>query len=204
MEIRYCDILRDLHVALDEIIIGDAQDDDFAADMDTELRQAVNTAVEQLLAELDDIHIDLKHDTSMTVTASNGVSTIPVPSDMLRFISMKFNSWPAELRELTDPYSDKARMQACEFTRGTKWKPVAIMTTGASSNKTITVYSTDQSDTLTSFVYVPTPVITNTEVTCALRSEAKKAVMYRAAGIFLETHREADGAAKYYELSKVL
>ncbi len=203
MEIKYCDILRDLHVALDEIIIGDAQDDDFAADMDTELRQAVNTAVEQLLAELDDIHIDLKHDTSMTVTTTNNISTIPVPADLLRFVSMKFSSWKGELRELTDPYSDKAKMQACEFTRGTIWKPVAIMTTGASS-KILTVYSIGTGDTLGSFVYVPLPIVSNTNVTCALRDEAMKAVIYRAAGIFLETHGEADRAAKYYELSKAI
>lgn len=203
MTIEYCDILRDLHVALDEIIIGDAQDDDFATDMDTELRQAVNTAVEQLLGELDESHIDLTNDTTVTATAGTGTHVITVPTNLLRFVAMRFNSWGSELRELTAPDSDKAKMQGCEFTRGTKWKPVAIMTTGA-SGKIIDVYGTVTGDTVTRFAYVPMPTVTNTTVTCALKSETLKCVMYRAAGIYLETHREGEAANKYYDLSRLI
>lgn len=203
MTIQYCDILRDLHVALDEIIISDAQDDDFATDMDTELTQAVNTAVEQLLSELDESHINVKNDTTVTATAGTGTHEIQVPSDMLRFIGIRFNSWGSELRELTPPDSDKAKMQGCEYTRGTKWKPVAIMTTGA-SGKVIQVYGTVTGDTVTRFAYIPIPTVTNTDNTNALRDEALKNVMYRAAGIYLETHREGEAANKYYELSRLI
>lgn len=201
MTIEYCDILRDLHVALDEIIIGDAQNDDFATDMDTELTQAVNSAVEQLLNELDESHIDLKDDPSVTATAGTGTHRITIPSDMLRFVAVSFRSWGSELRELTPPDSDKAKMQRCAWTMGTKYKPVAIMTTSGTT-KILQVYGTSANEPVTRFLYVPMPAYTNTSVTCALREEARKCILYRAAGIYLETHREPDAAEKYYELSR--
>ncbi len=208
MRIEYCDILRDLHIALDEVTGSDAKEDDFATDMDTELRQAVNSAVEQLLVEVGEDLIDMKQDLSATVTKPAGDDTIIVadvvlPSDYMRLSSIRFTSWPLPLTVITEPSSDRGKMQSCKWTRGTTDKPVILPATSSAGSKIFKVYSIQRSDSLTDFAYVPKPVKNNAYLTCALHDEAYKAIMYRAAAIFLDTHRE-EAASKYYELSKVI
>ena len=211
MRIDYCDILRDIHIALDEVTGADAKEDDFATDMDTELRQAVNSAIEQLLGEVSDDLIDMKQGTSQTVTKASGtgevVASVPLPNDYLRLSSISFTSWPMSLTEVTEPGSEKAKMQACQWTRGTIYKPVVIPVTTAPTSgtpaKILKVYSVLSTDSLTDFAYVPKPSYNNAYVECALHSEVRKAIVYRAAAIFLDTHRE-EASSKYYELSKVV
>ncbi len=205
MRIEYCDILRDLHIALDEVTGSDAKDDDFATDTDTELRQAVKTAIEQLLGEVPDDLIDLAQGTSASKTfhAADNSCDIELPTNYLRFSSLRFSSWSVTLFTLTPPDSDKAKMQACKWTRGSKNKPVAIPTTKG-AKKILSVFTVNNgSDAIDLFAYVPKPTYYNAYVECALHDEVYKVIVYRAAAIFLDTHRE-EAANKYYELSKVV
>lgn len=205
MRIEYCDILRDLHIALDEVTGSDAKEDDFATDTDTELRQAVKSAIEQLLGEVPDDLIDLAEGNSQPVTfnGSDNSCSIPIPTNYMRFSSLQFNSWKGALHDLTDPASDKAKMQRCKWTRGSIDKPVAILSTSG-GNKVLLVYTVaGKEDALLRFSYVPKPEYQNAYVECGLHDEVYKVIVYRAAAIFLDTHRE-EAASKYYELSKVV
>jgi hypothetical protein len=205
MKIQYCDIIKDIRISLDEIVGSDAKDDDFATDVDTELRQAVKSAIEQLLMERSVDQIDVKQGassvnvTKVSITASIADALVDVPTDLLRFVSMRFSGWGRYLFDLTDQQSDKAKMQGCKYVRGTKDKPVAILITSASGTKCINVCGAE--GTLTDFSYVDKPTTDAESITCSLHDVVYKNIIYRAAAIFLDTHR-VQQSQLYYALSK--
>lgn len=201
MEIAYCDILRDIHTALDEITPADDNADDFTTDMDTELRQAVNSAVEQLLVETGEHLLTLSNGNgSSVVTEASGSCTVTLPDDFLRFFELRFSGWRNGLRTLTEPGTRESDMQQSAWTCGSKEKPVAIPTVGTDGKRLLRVWGADGE--LTLLAYLKKPTYTTDKLTAPIRDEMYKLIVYRAAGIYLDTHREGDGADRYYELSK--
>lgn len=159
---------------------------------------------------------------------TDGHGSLIVPEDFSRLGELKLKSWSQTLRHLLDPDSDGARMQACRWTRGTPQKPAALLSTDASGNRIILYwtagrYQYPNGEAMTQvydhkiekFTYIPLPRIeeektvqdgttTTTEyLIIALTDDCEKPLLYRAAGIFMESKKESALADRMYNLSKL-
>ena len=156
---------------------------------------------------------------------TDGHGTLVVPSDFYRLGELKLRSWSQTLRTLIDPDSPSALMQASRWTRGTPQKPVAILSTDAQGNRIIMYWSAGRysypngdamrqvyDHKIETFTYLPTPRFetvnveggTSTEyLVIPLTSSCERALLYRAAGIYMEAKKESALADRLYGLSKI-
>lgn len=130
MQINIQDMIIKVRIAIDEQVPVDTESD-FTERLDEEIRHALRTACIQLCDELPQ---DMLLPTTLAdadivihVTNSDGTGMISVPKNFLRLVKFKLNSWVQSVRQLTDPLSNEARMQASSWTRGTPEKPKAML-----------------------------------------------------------------------------
>ena len=148
MQVEVDDLIEKVRIALDDILPDpETTTDSFAADVDTEIEQALLQAAEEVImnapAELleptvyvsagstdSDCHaLDDEHD--------DGRGYFILPKEFLRLLEFQLVGWPGILTELVAPGTDEARMQRSKWSWGSPEKPKAML-----SYKTITVTST--------------------------------------------------------------
>lgn len=198
MTITKTDIVGKIRTAIDDIVPAAA--DSFTNDTDKELWQATYHAVQSLLEELPLRLLLPKASSASAVATSDGGSTITLDSDFLKFVEVRLNTWKGTLSELMDPDSEEARRQRSPWSRGTAEKPKAMLDYSASGALTLYCWPTG---TRTILNYIPkaSKNVADTEISCAIRDEAERYIIYRAASIFFEGKKETDLASKFAALT---
>ena len=219
MTIYKADITGKIRKAIDDIM--PSASDSFTANTDAELWQATQHAVEQLLLELP---LEMMDHSSMLPLASgahtqnaDGSGYVKVADGFLRFVSMKLSTWLSPVYVLIEPGSDEEMRQRTRWGRGTPEKPRVMLDSDASGNTVLRYWTAGKSGTPPQYVhtveqlnYIPMPTVTDAvidqtthqvttdaHITCALKSVAEKAVIYRAASIFFEGKKEPETADKF-------
>lgn len=147
------DLVMGMRIALDEVEHDDLNDI-FTNNTDEEMKQAIETAAQQLLltapAQM------LLPQRVMTSLNENGVQDydaiqtqfadghgcLVIPDDWLRLVALRLKSWPSSLVALMDPGSKEAQMQASRWTRGTPQKPKGMITVSPTTGKRVLMYWT--------------------------------------------------------------
>jgi len=206
MTLNIKDTVEKIRTAIDDV--KGTLDDDFASDVDAELTQALRHSVESLLMELPPLLVipSVCKPSSSTPAWSREQGTmgdgwIVLPDDFLRFLDMKVGGWKGTLYELIDAGSDEEKRQRSKWSRGTDTKPKAMLDTDASGQRIVRYWPGSASKELEHLSYVPTWSEADGKITCALRAETEKNIIYRAASIFLEGKKEHDTAEHFKTLS---
>lgn len=182
--------------------------DSFKSDVDAEIAQALLHATEQLSVELP---LSMLKPSKATIgngdgewrntdnSSTNGSGAITLGDTFLRFAGMLGSGWNGMLYELMEPASDEEKRQRSTWSRGSKSKPKATLESDASGNKVLRYWP--YTATIIQLNYIQRPTESSGSITCDLKSECEKYVIYRAAAIFLEGKKESDTAAKFFALS---
>lgn len=221
-----------VRIAIDEIVT-DGFDDDFTIDADTEIRQALQYAMNQLLDEVSlesltpvdlcDVVGDMD---SVHEKFVDGSGQILLPNNFLRLVSFKLRSWRLPVHEVLDPMSDEYKRQASVWGRGSCHKPrvvvmpsvggylrliywtagrrsVPVTAVGALPSPSSSTYYDHEIDHLQ---YIPSIMIDDeaTTVESSLNGACEMLLVYRAAGIFLEGKKEGALAQRMYALSSII
>jgi len=213
-------LIEKVRIALDEILPED-EADGFTANADTEIAQALQTAIMQLSKEASPDMLEpkvLKGDlTPAQVKNDDGTGYIILPPDFLRLMELKLTSWSSSVWELMDPTSDEARRQASRWGRGTPQKPKAMESQDRAGNKILRYWTAGRfanndgrevkaiyDHRIETFAYIGTPELSSdgSVIDCNLKDEAERSIIYRAAGIYLESKKEAELADRMYALSR--
>ena len=206
MTINIKETIDEIRTAIDDI--RGTVDDDFSTDTDAELKQALLHSVESLLMELPPTLIEPHAITNLTTTpawsrheGSNGDGYIVLPTDFLRFLDIKIKDWDARVYELIESGSNEEKMQRSRWGQGTKEKPKAMLDTDNNGKRIVRYWPGDKNMELDLLTYVPVASESGNQITCALRNETKKNIIYRAASIFLEGKKEDGLADRFKQLS---
>lgn len=227
MEVLINDLVKDMRIALDEVK-HDELNDIIADDSDEEMKQAIETAAQQLLLQAPPQMLQPKRVVASLNTEgaqdydaiqtqyTDGHGSLVIPDDWLRLVELKLKSWPTTLRTLMDPGSKEAQMQASLWTRGTPQKPKGMLTVSPTTGKRVLMYWTagryeanhapagsvyDHEVEL--FTYVPYQKVESGKLIIALTDECRKYLIYRAISIFLVSKKENDLADRYNSLSQI-
>lgn len=153
MEVLMSDLVKEMRIAMDEVI-HDEVNDIITDDSDTEMKQAIETAAQQLLMQApaqmllpERVVVSLnetgKQDYDAIQTQyTDGHGCLVIPDDWLRLVSLKLKSWSSSLTSLMDPDSKEAQMQASRWTRGTPQKPRGMIATSPVTGKRVLMYWT--------------------------------------------------------------
>lgn len=153
MEALMSDLVKAMRLAMDEVK-HDEDNDIFADDSDEEMRQATETAAQQLLLQApaqmllpQRVVVSLNNTGGQDYDAiqtqyTDGHGSLVIPDDWLRLVALKLKSWPITLTSLMEPESKEAQMQACLWTRGTPQKPRGMITTSPVTGKRVLMYWT--------------------------------------------------------------
>lgn len=153
MEALMSDLVKEMRIAMDEVK-HDEDNDIFADDSDEEMKQAIETAAQQLLMQApaqmllpERVVVSLnetgKQDYDAIQTQyTDGHGCLVIPDDWLRLVVLKLKSWSSSLTSLMDPDSKEAKMQASRWTRGTPQKPRGMITTSPVTGKRVLMYWT--------------------------------------------------------------
>lgn len=153
MEALMSDLVKEMRIAMDEVK-HDEDNDIFADDSDEEMKQAIETAGQQLLLQApaqmllpERVVVSLnetgKQDYDAIQTQyTDGHGCLVIPDDWLRLVVLKLKSWSSSLTSLMDPDSKEAQMQASRWTRGTPQKPRGMITTSPVTGKRVLMYWT--------------------------------------------------------------
>lgn len=153
MEALMSDLVKAMRIAMDEVK-HDEDNDIFADDSDEEMRQAIETAAQQLLLQApaqmllpQRVVVSLNNTGGQDYDAiqtqyTDGHGSLVIPDDWLRLVALKLKSWPMTLTSLMEPESKEAQMQACLWTRGTPQKPRGMITTSPVTGKRVLMYWT--------------------------------------------------------------
>lgn len=206
MEIDISKAIGKVRTAIDDI--KGTLDDDFATDVDTEIRQALRHSVESLLMELPPALVtpSVCKPTSSTPSWSRSTGTmgdgmIVLPDDFLRFLDIQVKGWKGALYELMEAGSEEERRQRSPWSRGSNSKPKAMLDTDIDGKRTIHYWPGSENAELVRLSYVPMWSEADDKISCSLRGEVEKNVIYRAASIFLEGKKEHDAAEHFKQLS---
>ena len=132
----------------------DEQNDVFADDTDEEMKQAIETAAQQLLLQappqmlqpkrvVASLNESGKQDYDAIQTQyTDGHGSLVIPDDWLRLVELRLKSWSSSLVALMDPGSKEAQMQASRWTRGTPQKPKGMITVSPTTGKRVLMYWT--------------------------------------------------------------
>lgn len=153
MEALMSDLVKEMRIAMDEVK-HDEDNDIFADDSDEEMKQAIETAGQQLLLQApaqmllpERVSVSLnetgKQDYDAIQTQyTDGHGCLVIPDDWLRLVVLKLKSWSSSLTSLMDPDSKEAQMQASRWTRGTPQKPRGMIATSPVTGKRVLMYWT--------------------------------------------------------------
>ena len=213
-------LIEKVRTALDEILPED-QADGFTVNADAELRQAIETAIMQISKEASPDMLEpkvLEGDlTPAQVKNDDGTGYIVLPPDFLRLMELKLMSWSSSVWELMDPTSDEAKRQASRWGRGTPQKPKAMESQDRGGNKILKYWTAGRfvnndareikpiyDHRIETFAYIATPQLSSdgSVIDCNLKDECLRNIIYRAAGIYLESKKEGELADRFYQLSK--
>ena len=227
MKKKITDLISKSRIALDEIRTG--TEDDFGADLDSELRQSLTLAADELLQEapvgkllpqrvIAFTNGDSDYDAIRT-EYSDGHGSLVIPDDFLLLYELRLRSWQGTVRTLLEPGSNEAQMQQSRWTRGTPQKPKAMLETDEKGQRVITYwtagrYSPTRAQNMQSvyghfvekFTYIPrSSVTTDTDKTewlnVALTDDCEKNLIYRALSLVLITKKETELASTVRGLS---
>jgi hypothetical protein len=225
------DIIKEVRIAIDEI--AKDNDDDFMQDQDTEIRYAILAAANQVLLEApagflrpEPVTVGANNDYDAAQTQfTDGHGSVVLPDNFLKLFEFKLISWQSSVRELMDPGSQEAKMQASTWSRGTPQKPKAMLTTDANGNRVLMYWTAGRytqppssatnnvfNHTIEAFYYIPTAEIVDVTpsdgtaavqtLKVALTDSAENNLIYRAAALFLEGKKEKDLSERMRQLSK--
>lgn len=147
------DLVKEMRIAMDEVK-HDEDNDIFADDSDEEMKQAIETAAQQLLMQApvqmllpERVVVSLNETGGQDYDAiqtqyTDGHGCLVIPDDWLRLVSLKLKSWASSLTSLMDPDSKEAQMQASRWTRGTPQKPRGMISTSPVTGKRVLMYWT--------------------------------------------------------------
>lgn len=213
MIITKTDIIGKIRKAIDDIAPSGVNDS-FADNTDDELWQAVFHAVQELSLELPINLLDISLESlTGSYNSSRGCSIAALPNDYLRFVALQINACVGPLYELIEPGSEEEKMQRSVWTRGTASKPKAMIDHDNQQKKAIVWWPGGETHNTANVGYIADPVIVNTAttdvptvpaITSALRDEAERLAIYRAAAIFFEGKKEAEIAEKFRNLSTTI
>lgn len=153
MEALMSDLVKEMRIAMDEVK-HDEDNDILADDSDEEMKQAIETAAQQLLLQApaqmllpERVVVSLnetgKQDYDAIQTQyTDGHGCLVIPDDWLRLVVLKLKSWSSSLTSLMDPDSKEAQMQASRWTRGTPQKPRGMIATSPVTGKRVLMYWT--------------------------------------------------------------
>lgn len=153
MEALMSDLVKEMRIGMDEVK-HDEDNDIFADDSDEEMKQAIETAGQQLLMQApaqmllpERVVVSLnetgKQDYDAIQTQyTDGHGCLVIPDDWLRLVVLKLKSWSSSLTSLMDPDSKEAQMQASRWTRGTPQKPRGMITNSPVTGKRVLMYWT--------------------------------------------------------------
>ena len=214
MRIDIDEMIRDVKVAIDEIT-GE-EESEFTESMDIEIRQAIISALNQLLQELPleemdaTVYLTATTGQSDKVTGKDdGTGEIKLPEDWLRLYELVMSGWKQPVLATTDPMSDDAKAQASSWTRGTEWKPVVIQSVNKEGKAVLRYFSAHRGaegweHKVELLTYIGRPKDDGTEIETALKESNRDSVMYRAAGIYMEARKESGLADRFYALSRAV
>lgn len=200
MTITQADIIGKIRKAIDDIVQSGVTDT-FVTDTDAELWQAVFHACMELSVELPLNLLDVTNDslTGSTDTA-RGSAYAALADNYLRFVSLRITGCTGVIWELMEPGGDEEKMQRSPWTRGTSTKPKAMLD-HSDGAKVVVWWPGDSSHTMAELVFIASPSEENDEIACAIRDEAERLIIYRAASIFFEGKKEETIAEKFRQLS---
>lgn len=153
MEALMSDLVKEMRIAMDEVKHDD-DNDIFSDDSDEEMKQAIETAAQQLLMQApaqmllpERVVVSLnetgKQDYDAIQTQyTDGHGCLVIPDDWLRLVVLKLKSWSSSLTSLMDPDSKEAQMQASRWTRGTPQKPKGMIAISPVTGKRVLMYWT--------------------------------------------------------------
>ena len=153
MEALMSDLVKEMRIAMDEVKHDD-DNDIFADDSDEEMKQAIETAAQQLLLQappqmlqpkrvVASLNESGKQDYDAIQTHyTDGHGSLVIPDDWLRLVELRLKSWSSSLTSLMDPDSKEAQMQASRWTRGTPQKPRGMITNSPMTGKRVLMYWT--------------------------------------------------------------
>lgn len=147
------DLVKEMRIAMDEVS-HDELNDIIMDDSDEEMKQAIETASQQLLLQapaqmlqpkrvVASLNESGKQDYDAIQTQyTDGHGSLVIPDDWLKLYELKLKSWQSALTQLMDPGSKEALMQASRWTRGTPQKPKGMITTSPTTGKRVLMYWT--------------------------------------------------------------
>ena len=147
------DLVMGMRIALDEVEHDDLNDI-FTDNSDEEMKQAIETAAQQLLLTapaqmllpqrvMTSLNVNGVQDYDAIQTQfADGHGCLVIPDDWLRLVALRLKSWPGTLTGLMDPDSKEAQMQASRWTRGTPQKPRGMITNSPVTGKRVLMYWT--------------------------------------------------------------
>lgn len=215
--------------ALDEIRVDD--DDDFAPDLEEEIRQSLLHACDELLQEAPPVKLlprpvivavsgDEDYDPIRT-EYTDGHGSLLVPDDFLLLGELRLRSWQGSVRTLLEPGSDAAMMQRCRWTCGTPQKPKAMLESDGSGRRVISYWTAGRyampptkglksvyDHRIERFTYIPMGCIsTDSDGTewldVALTDDCGKSIIYRALSMVMVTKKETELAEALRGMSNV-
>ena len=103
------DLIKKVRIAIDEITKGN--DDDFVADADTEIENAIEIAANQTLLEAptgflmpEPVVVGANNDYDAAQTQfTDGHGSVVLPDNFLKLFEFKLISWQSRVRELMEP-----------------------------------------------------------------------------------------------------
>lgn len=224
MEISKSDIVAKIRTAIDDILPNAS--DSFASDTDAELWQATQHAVQSLLetAPLNMLapknyasHYGINSEDHVINNDGSGylvvdqLYSVSTPSpgylevkkgvNFLRFVSLKLTSWKGGVTELIEPGGDKALRQSSMWGRGSATKPCAML--DYVDNYLVLRYWTAGKEngvydhSISDFSVIAQSLMNGTVITCDLRDNAERQIIYQAAAIFFEGKKESEIADKF-------
>jgi hypothetical protein len=218
MDIDKENIIGKIRTAIDDI--APDVSDSFTDDVDAELWQAVYHAAIALSEELPIQLLDASVEKlTGTVDTARGFAYGKLPENYLRFVSVDIAGTAGILTELIEPGSDMEKMQRSPWSRGTATKPKAMMDHDEKGDKVLVWWPGNDTHGNAQLTYIAVPSLGNgktvadneaqeTEVadneaqeaevlSCAIRNEAERLVVYRAASIFFDGKKESDLADRF-------
>ena len=153
MEALMSDLVKEMRIAMDEVS-HDELNDIFADDSEDEMKQAIETAAQQILLQAPAqmlqpkrVVVSLNESGRQDYDAiqtqyTDGHGSLVIPDDWLRLVELRLRSWQSSLTMLMEPGSKEAQMQSSRWTRGTPQKPKGMITTSPTTGKRVLMYWT--------------------------------------------------------------
>lgn len=181
--------------------------DSFSQSTNSEIDQALLHAAISLsqTVPVDLLEPTVKGNLNPTESGSSGyvaLDSTSLSNTFLRFVSFTTDKWKATVFELMEAGSEAEKMQRSRWTQGTATKPKAMLDNIADNSKSKKVlrywpFTTNEKATL---VYVKMPSVSSSSLTCDLKAETEKNIIYLACRIFLEGKKESTAAEAFAKL----